>query len=217
MTPSALLAFKEVVRNLQGIFVHEIATWDTRLMFDALDMAEVRYNRSYPMDSLVEAFDLIDVDPRSIDTDLRQVSIGCDPRAQICLWEEMETNFEIHRSKPPEYRLLITSSSWGDRIRSVLNREQAVRFLQSEELYWHSLWEHGELFDRWGFVNPDTQEALEEASQPVVGFWIVPMKAFGEIPRGPQGNYQVMKRKTKVVADLTKYRPQLGVFRLPPA
>jgi len=62
-------------------------------MFDSLDMAEVRYNQLFPLNSLTEAFDLVETDPRSIDADLDKVSVGWDPRAMLSLWQEMESNF----------------------------------------------------------------------------------------------------------------------------
>lgn len=64
-------------------------------MFETMGLREVRYNRSYPLDSDSEAFDFCNPDPRPIDADLDMVSISWDPRALLCVWRKMEQEFDI--------------------------------------------------------------------------------------------------------------------------
>jgi hypothetical protein len=183
-------------------------------MFSAMNLQEVRYNRSYPLNSETEAFDLCDPDPRPIDTDLNKVSIGWDPRALLCLWREMESKFQTGRLQPVEFQFFITSSSdQYEDVKNISTRTEAVKFLQNEKVGWSSSWEKGEIFQRWGYTNPDTPEVIKNASMPVFGFWLFPVSAFNDVPEGTfqgRGGWD-----SKMVMDLTKHRPQLGVFRLP--
>ena len=182
-------------------------------MFSSLDMAEVRYNRSFPLNSLTEAFDLVETDPRPIDADLDKISIGWDPRAMLCLWQEMESKFQIRRSQPVEFQFLITAPTYGqDENMKISTRADADKFLQFEERYWRSKWENGGFFESMGYVNPDTPQSVKNAPMPVIGFWLFPVDAFGDVP---EGNFKEIRWGMKEVVDLTKHRPQLGVFRLP--
>ena len=182
-------------------------------MFDSLDMAEVRYNRSFPLYSPTEAFDLIETDPRTIDVDLEKVSLGWDPKSLLCLWREMESKFQIHRSRRAAFHFLVTApTDWHEEDAKISTHDDAVRFLQLENRRWRSKWEKGGLFERLGCVDPDTPESLRNASMPVIGFWLFPVDAFGEVP---EGNFREIRWNMKEVRNLTKHRPQLGVFRLP--
>jgi hypothetical protein len=187
-------------------------------MFNSIGMEEVRYNRSYPLNSQTEVFDLLDTDPRPITADLAKVSVGWDPREPLCLWQEMESKFQIRRSHPVEYQFLITASSHRhDDDSNVLTRGDAGRFLQYEEAKWNKPWEEGELFQRLGYINPNTPEIIKQASMPVFGFWLFHVDAFGDIPKGQLriGRNGRAQWEMKMVKDLTKHSPQLGVFRLP--
>ena len=57
------------------------------MMFDYLDIGEVRFNSSYPITATTKAFDIVP-DPRPIDADLDKVAIGWDPRSMACLWQQ---------------------------------------------------------------------------------------------------------------------------------
>lgn len=182
-------------------------------MFDALDMAEVRHNRSFPITANVEAFDLVGTDPRPIEADLDKVALGWDPRSMPCLWQQMERNFEISR-KPgtTEFVYHITAALFGgDSV--VCSRADAVNLLQREHDGWRSGWGKGSFFEKHGYKDPDTPEKLINAPIPAFGFWVLPLDALGEVPKGEFKD--ITRWDMKMVANLEKHRPQLGVFRLP--
>ena len=217
LAPLALSAFTATLTNLRRVIFHQIVhDADSRQMFDSLDMAKVRYNRSFPINGLAEAFDLMETDPRPIDADLDQVSVGWDPRRALCLWCQMERNFQIRRDERRlvEMQLLLTAPTHGtDGGKfSISSRPGADEFLQREKKLWRANWDEGAIFKRWGYVDPDTPEKLKSAPIPVVGFWLFPVDAFGGVP---EGDYDDIRWSMKEVVDLRKHRPQLGVFRLP--
>ena len=173
----------------------------------------MHFNRSIPLNSLAESFDLVETDPRPIDADLDKVSIGWEPRAMLCLWQEMESKFQIRRSQPVEFQFLITAPTHGQvESKKISTRADADRFLQFEEGLWRSKFVKGGVYETWGHVNPDTPQSLRKAPMSVVGFWLFPVDAFGDVPKG---NFEQIRWGLKEVVDLTKHRPQLGVFRLP--
>ena len=214
LLPPALSALSATLINLQRVFFHEAVYTDTRHMFSSLELAEVRFNRSIPIDSSTEAFDLVATDPRPIDADLDKVSLGWDPRAMLCLWQQMERNFQIRREgRPVEFQFLITAPTHGEaEPMRIISRADAGKFLQFEKDLWRSDWEDGSVYKQWKRVNPDTPEKVKKAPIPVIGFWVFPVDAFGDVP---EGDFEDIRWGIKEVVDLTKRRPGLGVFRLP--
>ncbi|MCJ1246588.1 hypothetical protein MMC30_003797 [Trapelia coarctata] len=213
LAPPALSVFTSTLTNLRRVFSQHIVRSDTRHLFDSLNMGEVGFNRSFPINSPTEAFDLIETDPRPIDADLEKVSIGKDPRSMLCQWQEMESKFQICRSRPVEFQFLITAPTYGQMENmKISTRADADKFLQFEEGRWHSKFEKGGIYAQFGYENPDTPESLKKAPMPVVGFWLFPVDAFGEVPKG---KFEEIRWSLKELADLTKHRPQLGVFLLP--
>lgn len=214
LTPPAISAFTATLTNLQRVFFHRVVYTDARQMFDSMDMAAVRYVRSFPINSQTEAFDLVETDPRRIDADLDKVSIGRDPRAMLCLWRDMERNFEIRRSgKPVKFQYLITAPTWGqEEGMEISTRADAGRLLRIEKELWLSGWDEDGLFTRWGYINPDTPEKIKMAPIPAVGFWLFPVDAFGDVP---EGDFADIRWSMIEPVNLTQHRPQLGVFRLP--
>lgn len=213
--PQAVSVFKATLANLRRVFFHQAVEADTRHMWESLKLEEIRYNRSYPLNSLSETFDLIESDPRPIDGDLNTISVGWDPRSMLYLWREMERNFRVHRSRPVEYQFLITSPTFGrsDNM-DIVTRADVNTYLQREDEFWRSKWAEGGIYQRMGvFTNPDTPDALKKASMPVVGFWLFPVDAFGDVPE-LEKSFKDIEWETKMVANITKHWPQLGVFRL---
>ena len=173
------------------------------------------------MYSPTEAFDLFETDPRAIDADLEKVSIGWDPRAMLCLWQQMESKFQIRHSWPVEYQVLVTAPPYGQVEQMVITtRADADKFLQFEENLWRSYWEvdvfnFAEIFNK--DMHPDSPENLKKAQMSVIGFWLFPVEAFGNVPDEHLENedFKDIRWDMKLVLDLSKHRPQLGTYHLP--
>ena len=212
LTSLVLSTFQTTLANLRRVFFHNVARWDSRMMFDSLDMQEVRFNRSYPICAVSEAFDFVGPDPRPIDADLDRVAIGWDPRSVPCLWRQMESRFGITRkSETTEFVYHISGPLFGKHP-AIHSRNGAAASLQGEKEAWRSGWEKGGLFARFKYEDPDTLEKLKNAPISAFGFWVLPLDAFGEIP---ERDFEGIRWESKMVVSLEKHRPQLGVFRLP--
>lgn len=112
-----------------------------------------------------------------------------------------------------EFQFLFGAPTYGqDEYIHISTRAVADKFLQVEKRICRSRWEKGGLFERFGCVNPDTLESLKRAPMPVIGFWLFPVGAVGNVP---EGNFEKIRWSMKKVVDLTKHRPQLVVLRLP--
>ncbi|MCJ1404407.1 hypothetical protein MMC11_007632 [Xylographa trunciseda] len=214
LSPPVLSAFKTTLNHLRRVFFHSVTCGDSRMMFDCLDMKEVRFNHSYPITAATEAFDIVP-DPRPIDADLDKVSIGWDPRSMACLWQLMERRFGITR-KPgiTEFVYHITAPFFGGHP-VFSSRAGCVESLRREKVSWRSGWEKGRLWERHGYQDPDTPEKLERALIPVFGFWVLPAHAFGELPDYEFENideFVDIRWEMKMVVSLEKHKPQLGVF-----
>ena len=180
-------------------------------MFQSLNMKEVRFNRSYPINAATEAFDLVETDPRPIDTDLDKVAIGYDPRHMPCLWQQMERRFGITRKQgSTDYRYHIAASLYGWSS-MVTSRASAMQALNHESDLWRLNWEKGTFWEL-DYVNPDTPEKLKSVPIPAFGFWILPLGAFGEVP---EADFSNVKWRMQTVVSLEKHRLALGVFHLP--
>lgn len=197
--------------NLRLVFFYSATpTGDTRIMFDSLDMAEARFNRSYPIYALTQAFDLIGSDPRPIDTYLDKVGLGLDPRRLARLWKLMERNFGIvHEPGRTSFVYHIAAPASAEN-REAFSRADAMKMLQREHEGWRLQWEKEGIWGRNGYEDPDTPDKLRSAPITAFGFWILPLEALGEVPEEEPRRWE-MKR----VVNLVKHRPQLGVFRLP--
>ena len=215
LLPPAASALTVTLQNLRRVFFLHVVPCDTRLMFGCLHMMAAHFNRSIPLRSHTEDFDLVEVDPRPIDGDLEMVSVGRDPRAMLYLWRKMEHAFHISREgRPVEFQFLITAPTHGrvDRV-DIHSRADARTFLQFEQDLWRSYWEDGGMFRKWLGAIPETPEQVKQAPIPVIGFWLFPVDAFGEVP---EGDFEDIRWGCSYeVRDLRKHRPRLGVFRLP--
>lgn len=220
-SPTAVSAFAATLTNLRRVIFRQVVLADTGYLFTSLDLTEKRYNRSLPINSLVEAFDLVETDPRPIDPDLYNLFVGWDPRATLYLWREMERNFQIQRRRSVKLQYLITTPRYSEAgWTNISTRADAERVLRAEEKYLCAKQEEGWIFRRVHNRNPDTLERRASAPVLVVGFWLFPLEAFGDVPvdelgNVPQGDFEQIRWSMKAVVDVTGHRPQLGVFRLP--
>ncbi len=187
---------------------------DTRLMFSCLELCQPRYNRAIPLYSSAAAFDLLPVDPRPIGPDMDTILVGHDPRGQLCLWREMEAAFGT--TNPfARFRFMLTAPPTiaAAKILHIRTLAEAKDYVRVEAESWRGNFEGDGIYKRFGYRNPDTKESLERAQKmPAVGFWLFPLEAFGEVP---SGMFQDTPWGTIELVDLSMFRPQLGLFRLP--
>ena len=175
----------------------------------------VHYNRSYPLHSYTESFELEEVDPRPIDSDLERIWVSMDPRSVYFLWRETETTFQIEHSSlyATVFQYLLQARIFnGDIENKIASWADAISALEAEESQWLSGFEKEGVYTKLaGYTNPDTPEGLSKAPMPAIGFWLVPVGALDELPEGKSEDqrWQVTR-----MVDLRNYRPQLGVFHL---
>ena len=95
MNDEDIASFREILFGLRSVFFYQPVMCDARFMCDVLDMAEVRFNRSYPVHALAEELETLDPDPRPIDADLEKLSVGWDPRERLYQWLRMKRSFGV--------------------------------------------------------------------------------------------------------------------------
>ncbi|KAF4634122.1 hypothetical protein G7Y89_g3977 [Cudoniella acicularis] len=181
LSTPALLAFKTMLKNLQRLFFFHPCRGGNRISYNCFNMRKVRYNRSFPIQSFAESFDLIETEPRPIDGDLDELSVGHDPRALLFLWQKMEKEFQIFRSQPLDIRFIITAPTSKEDKLDIHCRDGANRYLEYEKELWCSGWAEDGTFTRWFRTNPETAESVRKASIPAIGFWIFLAAAFGNM------------------------------------
>ncbi|KAJ9149720.1 hypothetical protein NKR19_g5518 [Coniochaeta hoffmannii] len=171
--------------------------------------AKVHHNRSVPIFSCSQTFDWLAVDPRPIDFDLGYIATFRDPRQQTRRWQELEAKLRIQRSRPLDFRIMLSVQTQG-RGTEVVDRATAHRYLEEEEqafverackMFEPNIPPWGQCLDREGW------EASRESLEDAVGFWLFPMDAFDQCP--DDGMCQL-----KRVRNLRDKPPQLCLFDL---
>jgi len=175
----------------------------------------IRYNRSFPLYSPTDNFDLLETDPRPIDHDLGLVSLYGDPKMYLWLWKNLEREYSIFRTgqEPLQIRFLLSKAPGAHPLPDIITCEDAMEYVQQEEKSWRDLFRFGGPLS--GMKNPDKAHGLQNEPISVVGFWLFDVDAFGEMPDLPPP-FSRSKWGMKHDFNLTGHRPQLGVFRLPP-
>ncbi|KAF1968324.1 hypothetical protein BU23DRAFT_602237 [Bimuria novae-zelandiae CBS 107.79] len=175
----------------------------------------VRINRAYPLWSSNASYSMLPVDPRPVSRYLDSVDCEYDPRRLIVAWREFESAYNVEPTSPDRIRVIIaTTDPQYDLEIATIN--QARWFRQKEEALWRNGW------DKWRWLcgyypevsSPDTDEDREfSETQNAVGFWSVPLEAFGPLPDDPH-DYTWEKSP---VCDFTAFESQiqLGLFTLP--
>jgi hypothetical protein len=92
---------------------------------------------------------------------------------------------------------------------------EAKEFLGVEDSKFSDLFTTG-FFGRFGVPNLETREKRRKAPPGAVGFWPIPIEGVGEMPEPRNWGPNPMGWEMKLVLDLRKHRPQLGLFHLRP-
>lgn len=172
----------------------------------------VRFNRAYPLWSSNASYSILPTDPRPVSHYLDLVDCGWDPCCLIRAWRAFEAACNVPPIVSERIRVLLAFTD--DLEFSTIS--QARRFRHSEERRVDSMWEKGGYFNRnhpeW--KNPDTEEDLEfSKKQNAIGFWSVPLEAFGPVPEVP---YETHRWQMSRVCNFTKMEGQiqLGLFHI---
>lgn len=187
------------------------------VLADKLPKTEtVRFNRAYPLWSSAASYSTLPADPRTVSHHLQLVDCGCDPRRVIRGWRTLEAAYDVAPLPQEKLRVLLATTDPDKRL-TIATRSQAQRFRQQEEESWGRNWEQGGVYRRYypELRNPDDDADCEfSEKQNVVGFWSVPVEAFGpelEVP------FDTHRWDITRLCDLTPFESQieLGLFRLP--
>jgi hypothetical protein len=176
---------------------------------------KVRFNRAYPLWSSAASYSTLTVDPRPISRHLELVSCGWDPRRLIRAWRMLEVAYNVLPTLPGKIRMLIATTD-SDESLTIATISQACCFRQQEEFSWSCNWEKGGVYNRWypEMSNPDNDEDLDfSETQNAIGFWSIPIEAFGSVPEVPYDNHQW---RTTRLCNLSAFKSQieLGLFIL---
>lgn len=198
-------------------------------MFASRLHAEARFNRAFPIWSRAASFTVLHEDPRPIAHHLEKVCVGADPRAMIRVWQMLEAAYKPSspaNTTPPSRNIRVLLAAVGTKnlasysdVVGLANREEICCFRQREEDAWKDRWRAGGFHDQlWhGTLNPDDEDpvgSLEFAkTNNAVGFWSVPLEAFGDVPEVPYDtHFWAMSR----VLNLTEFKARIecGLFEI---
>jgi hypothetical protein len=189
---------------LQHVLNHEIPPTE-----------KVRFNRAYPLWSNNASYSILPADPRPVSRHLELVDCGWDPWRLIRAWCMFEAAYDVFPTSPEKMRVIIATTD-SDECLPISTVSQARRFRQQEEFMWRCHWEKGQIFNRWypEMSNPDNSDDLEfSRTQNAIGFWSIPLEAFGPVPELPEDFYKwKMSRLCKFTAFESQI--QLGLFDL---
>ncbi|KAJ4291951.1 hypothetical protein N0V90_009849 [Kalmusia sp. IMI 367209] len=186
------------------------------LIADTPQTEVVRFNRAYPLWASTASYSILPVDPRPVSRYLDRVDCGSDPCSLIRAWRTLEAAYDILPTSPERIRMLLATNDSDENILDIATTSQARWFRRREEVLWKRNWERWGIFDMRfrELPNPDNEEDLEfSRTQNAVGFWSVPLEAFGPVPDVP---YDSDQRWDERGYDFTAFESQmeLGLFEI---
>ena len=172
-------------------------------------------HRSRPVLGSVPAFQRIAVDPRPVEKDLKRTFMGNrDPLKLMYAWKRLLKLYGIAERSDLEYSFMVSCSPKGPAA-SITDRESAEQWIAQEDARWRSGVEEWDQRLRPGNVEREKPEDLCNAPQTAVGFWLFPIQALGQLPSDEKRAEDVEREfEPKRVADLSEYRPQLGLMEI---
>lgn len=173
----------------------------------------VRFNRAYPLWSTNASYSILPADPRPVSRYLDLVDCGLDPRSLIRAWRLLEEAYEVTPTTSGKIRVVIAVTHSNETM-EIATTSQACWYREQEELSWERMWE------KWGFYDVhfhewskiDTEQDLEFSKNGnAVGFWEVPVEAFGEVPDVP---FDTHRWQMSMHCDFTAFESEikLGLF-----
>ena len=182
--------------------------------------AAVEFNHSLPIMGGSVSFERLPADPRHIADDLRHVYPGsADPLAIPAKWFGMLRHIGVKLTNPVQYRFMLSFAPHIDERPS--NRESAEQWLHNNYAAFRRTIERRQFLPLQK-MQGDIEVAEQRKVNPVVGFWLFPLGALGELPdddwdlieflRGGLG--PLTPSSKHLWQDLSKFHPELGVFDL---
>jgi hypothetical protein len=182
-------------------------------------------HRSRPIMGATSAFETRQADPRPIEKDLQRVFLGTsDPRMTVFYWNKLLQRYEVTPRPDVQHRFMLASTTGqgqgvgGGGGGDVRGRQSAFEWIKREEAEFKRGVDAWQARLRTGVEIPrETPEELAACARPAFGFWLFPIQALGELPPTSASMDSVTRQFFwgKRVVDLSKYRPELGLFDLP--
>ncbi|KAF2644172.1 hypothetical protein P280DRAFT_466838 [Massarina eburnea CBS 473.64] len=222
---SAQAALVYTLKHLESVSLVHLFRTKSRQMFSSLELhyirnripqtEVVRLNRAYPLWSSTASYSILPVDPRPVSRYLDLVDLGWDPCGLIRAWHTLEAAYDVSPVSSDKIRVLIAAAE-KDEVLDIATTSQARSFRQQEEQLWNRDWAEGGLFNLHhpDMAKPDDDESREfMTTQNAIGFWSVPLEAFGPVPEVP---YDTSRWWYSKLCDLTGFESQieLGLFEV---
>lgn len=187
------------------------------------------FHRSRPIMAVASSFQRLP-DPRPIQADLKRLHIGMsEPRRFIHSWFRMMAAVGVQTDF--EYRFMIT---YGGARAQIYSRDDAVRYIHEEDSKWRDIterrWDKSQTPGSLATVPGESDQELDQAPQPAIGFWLFPLEFLGPLPPvgpDPSVSFQgpwVYNRMDSTGSrssgfcrnvDVSEYTPELCLFDLP--
>lgn len=218
LNPLAVQAIKVLLsKSLKHFYSYSSVYSGARIMLHHLTApnSPVHYNRSVPMaqndQKQVMRFEMLETDPRPIDTDLAFVAAGTDPRRKLFFWYRFMTKFGVSKETHAMQIHYLHAFETGHRV-GVHTRKGFLQYLKDNYAQWIRWARDFHHMSPWGQIQSEEEyRRLREELHDVVGFWVFDKTAFGGVPE--QNAEDVLgKVNYKMMAGVTSHRPGLIVF-----
>jgi hypothetical protein len=198
LEPAAIRAFTDTFAQLREVFFLNVCF--SGRSFGAMPLFQQNqspfFSHSYPMMAPTPNFEGLARDPRAIDlvkVPVLRTSVG--PEDFFPRWQGLMEAWGISQERTStDFRIVLAADSrtFGE----AHERRGALQCMREEKAR----------FDR---AVRSRRDVMEDAADPVVGFWIFPLSAFPAAAEGPSEPWMRL-----VATDLSGFWPELGVFDL---
>lgn len=171
-------------------------------------------HRSRPVLGCVPAFQRIPMDPRPIERDLTRMFLGTyDPLHMLYTWKQLLKTYHVEASSDTEYSWMVSCSPKVPA--AITDRASAEQWIAKEDAEWQAGLEEWDQRLGPGNVQREQPDDLCNAPQTAIGFWLFPIQALGELPSDEKPAEELERHfKPKRVADVSAYKPELGLMEI---
>lgn len=179
-------------------------------------MNDWEMRRSLPVEGAVPKFQRLASDPRNIEEDLKKVYLGTfEPRKMVIRWKKLLQKYDIKPQPGVQYRLM-TALELRPTYEQIIDQDSALNYLLREDKEWEEEVTKWQLRLPKAKIERETPEFLQGVPKTAIGFWLFPIESLGEMPPDHLSLEESLQfvNAAKRVADMTNYRPELGVLDL---